>query len=304
MVKYLKTIANALNLEEKGSRTLYGYVDGYELTVTGSQTISFYLNFVAESNIASKAKETFINTANKNFAKIIVDKYGISGTLNGMTGGSAAKNFIQKINAVVELLKNSDAKGKGYCPCCGKELDEETKTIKLNERYITLDNECYTELADIVRKDEEDFTDAPNNYLKGTIGALLGVLIGCIAWLILYFIGFLSGLTAILAIFLADLLYVKFGGKSNKVKLVIISAMTFVGMMLVCILTYYIVVSISLANNNIKDTVFSFIFSNKDLSSAFISDLIYNSIFSIVGIVLMVVNINRKNKKQHNTISE
>lgn len=303
MIKYLEKIKEQLKLEEKGPRELYGYVNGYELTVVGKQTITFILNFKADNSVISSALDIFRTTGNSQFANISGSSYGIGGTLNGWTATSAADNFIKKIFATTEYLLRNDVHGKGYCVVCGNKLEENYTTVKLNNGYITVDNDCLGTLNQQIKQSEDEFNAMPNNYLQGAVGAFLGVLIGCAAWVLLYLVGFISGWVAVLAIFLADLFYCKMGGKSNNIKLVIISTMTFVMLMLTCFLAYFVSANIAISANNSNMTAFELIFGDDEIRGAFIYDMVMNAVFSIIGVILMVIYINRKNKQQHNRIT-
>lgn len=303
MFAYLKTIQNEFNLEDKGKNTLYGVVNGYEVTIVGSQTITMFLNFNAEIEIKNSAASEFKDFNGGKFTQVVADQYGISAVVNGWTGKSAATSLIEKLKHVTKYLNENEALGISNCTACGKELDFEKQTIKINDRYVTLDKECSENVTEVIAQENIDFENAPNNYVKGIIGAFIGALIGCVAWVIIYNLGYLSAITAILGVFLSDLLYVKFGGKSNNMKLVIISVINLALMFIAPIVVYYIVVQGVMIEENLTGNPFYYIFNDEEIFRLFIGDVLMNLLFTALGIGAKIFDIYRKNKANRNKVS-
>ncbi|MCI5745997.1 MAG: hypothetical protein MR270_06935 [Erysipelotrichaceae bacterium] len=304
MLKFLKKINEVFALNEEGNNTLYGEIRNYQITIVGSNLITFYLNYQPSDEVNHEIYSILSSGKNKKFITFRFDQYGVSGTVNGMTATSAANTFIEKINQVIDVLVRNNVAGSECCSMCHEKLDFNAKLVRVNDRYMKLDEKCYSELSLKIENEEKTFNEAPNNYLKGTLGALIGVLIGCVAYFALYMIGFISGWIAVLAVFLADLLYVRFKGKSNNVKLVIISALSFVGMLVTCLLIYIMIGSAIITQEGLSNvTALEYILNDSELKSSLVHDMLLTVVFTALGIVIMVANIKRKNKKLHNRIT-
>lgn len=305
MYGYLKIIQDEFNLKEKGKNTLYGVINGFEVTIVGSQTITLFLNFNASEDIKIEAAKEFkAYNGKSNFVNSIADIYGISAIVNGWTGKSAANSLIEKLKYVIDYLINQNAEGISKCLVCGKDFDIEKQTIRINDRYVTLCDECVNEFTELVEEENKVFDNAPNKYGVGILGAILGALIGCISWVILYFIGFLSAITGILGVFLSDLFYTKFGGKSNKVKLVIIALVNLVLMLLAPVAVYYVVIQGIMIQEGISGNPFVYIFEDKDICGPFLRDIVMNVIFTGLGVGIKLLDIYRKNKLNKTRITK
>ena len=246
---YTKKIYDALGLVEKEKNVFYGVYKGYELTLAVNQQFYIHLNFFADGNVKAQAVRVFHTTSNQTMTNVGVSVYGLAATVNGMTANSALKKLTEKLDATIAYLNVNEAKGVGYCPCCGEECDL-LKTIRVNDVYVSLDDKCYNEVAKVAAVEEQQYNEQPNNFLKGFLGALLGAGIGAAAWVALYYIGFLSALTAVLAVFLGNYFYVKFGGKANNVKNIIVAGVSLVVLVLACVGIYYVEVGSVIAANN------------------------------------------------------
>ena len=83
-----------------------------------------------------------------------------------------------------------------------------------------------------MRKKDKNFEETPNNYGKGVLGLLLGALIGAVSYVILFMLGFISAISAFLSIMLGSLFYKKFGGKPNKVMVVMAALISVASLLL------------------------------------------------------------------------
>ena len=295
MGMYSKKIIEAFNLVEKEKNVFYGVYKGYEMTIIVTQQINLFLNFYADGNIKAGAVNLFQKTSNQTMTITSGSVYGLTSSVNGMTFNSALKKVIEKLDATIAYLNENGALGVGYCPCCG-EADELMKTVRVNYCFVTLNEKCLNSLERSVEEENADFDNQPNNYINGFFGALLGAVIGAVAWAILYSLGFLSALTAVLAVFLGNYFYVKFGGKANRVKNVIVAVVSLLVLILTCVLMYYNVVGGILLEYNINMDPFEFIFSDEELKGAFIYDMILNVIFTILGVVIQIGYTKKKDQ--------
>ena len=299
---YTKKIYEALGLVEKEKNVFYGVYKGYELTLAVNQQFYVHLNFFADGNVKAQAVRVFHTTSNQTMTNVGVSVYGLAATVNGMTANSALKKLTEKLDATIAYLNVNEAKGVGYCPCCGEECDL-LKTIRVNDVYVSLDDKCYNEVAKVAAVEEQHYNAQPNNYLKGFLGAILGAGIGAVAWIVLYYLGFLSALTAVLAVFLGNYFYVKFGGKANNVKNIIVAGVSLVVLVLACVGIYYVEVGSVIAANNLNMTPFELIFSDEELKGYFISDMAMNVIFTIIGVVAQIASTKRNDQSSRTRVS-
>ena len=262
-----------------------------------------HLNFFADGNVKAQAVRVFHVASNQTMTNVGVSVYGLAATVNGMTANSALKKLTEKLDATITYLNQNEAKGVGYCPCCGEECDL-LKTIRVNDVYVSLDEKCYNEVAKVAAVEEQQYNEQPNNYLKGFIGAVLGAGIGAVAWIVLYYIGFLSALTAVLAVFLGNYFYVKFGGKANNVKNIIVAGVSLIVLVLACVGIYYVEVGNIIAANNLNMTPFELIFSNEEIMGLFVSDMAMNVIFTIIGVVAQIASTKRNDQSSRTRVSQ
>ena len=299
---YTKKIYETFGLVEKEKNVFYGVYRGYELTLAVNQQFFVHLNFFADGNVKAQAVRVFHTASNQTMTNVGVSVYGLAATVNGMTTNSIMKKITEKLDATIAYLNVNEAKGVGYCPCCGEECDL-LKTIRVNDVYVSLDDKCYNEVAKVAAVEEQHYNAQPNNYLKGFLGALLGAGIGAVAWVALYYMGFLSALTAVLAVFLGNYFYVKFGGKANNVKNIIVAGVSLVVLVLACVGIYYVEVGSVIAANNLNMTPFELIFSDEELTGMFVSDMAMNVIFTIIGVVAQVASTKRKDQSSRTRVS-
>ena len=299
---YTKKIYETFGLVEKEKNVFYGVYRGYELTLAVNQQFFVHLNFFADGNVKAQAVRVFHTASNQTMKNVGVSVYGLAATVSGMTTNSIMKKITEKLDATIAYLNANEAKGVGYCPCCGEECDL-LKTIRVNDVYVSLDDKCYNEVAKVAAVEEQHYNAQPNNYLKGFLGALLGAGIGAAAWVALYYMGFLSALTAVLAVFLGNYFYVKFGGKANNVKNIIVAGVSLVVLVLACVGIYYVEVGSVIAANNLNMTPFELIFSDEELTGYFVYDMAMNVIFTIIGVVAQVASTKRKDQSSRTRVS-
>lgn len=303
MGKYDNKIKDDLGFYSAGDKMYYGVYNGYEVTLNMTQSgYDFYVNFYAEINKKYSLLDLMRNHAVLNKIKINQTEHGLSSSIIGMTYNSTTKKLKNILDEITKILKSRDIPGCGTCPFCGKP-DANVK-IKINDACATVDEECNENISANVRELNLKYDLEPNNYLKGSIGAVLGALVAALAYVLLYIIGFYSALTAVLAVFLGSQFYVKLGGKSTKIKYVIVISVSFVVIMLTWFLTNYIHVSTLLKENEIEEKALKYIMDNKELKIIFIRDLIMNIGFTILGSISQFLYEKRKDSKSRVSYSK
>lgn len=289
---YDKDIQEGLGLVEKEKNCYYGEYKGYEVTLYNSQQgFDLFLNFYGSKEQKLAVAQVFQNAGNKTLVKTEVSTFGFHSVINGMTIKTIIKKIVEKLDITVAYLKENDIKGVGYCMNCGN-IGILT-TVKVNDVYVTLDNECLDKIEKMIKKSDEEFIEQPNNYVRGILGALLGAVIGAVTWIVIYLLGYLSAISAILSVFLANYFYVKFGGKANNVKTIIVSTISLVVLILTCFLIYLFL---------FEDL--EIIFMDDEIKSAFIYDMLMNVVFTAIGVVAQYASTKKKDQANRMKISK
>ncbi len=286
--------------------TAYGEMGGYEVnaslhTMTGGPT-PLHIHF-----------SCFTTPEQKNAIEGAVQTAGLSGvallgwTPYGMVIGSRLptfKKFAQRLAEALcqlsQILSANGASGVGYCPVCGGSLSEESKVCLLNGMQITMDCACVEAMNAAVRNENQAFRDAPNHYLRGFGGAVLGGLVGALVAYVLFQIGFISALSVFVAIALGAFLYQKFGGKPNAGMVVIVSLTSFAFMIAAVFGVYLIAISNMLAEEGLNMTAveaFGQLMENSDFSREFLTNLWMTILFSVIGVVGEIIMLMRKIKR-------
>ena len=294
---YTKLVKSTLGFEEKGKNCFHGVYKGYDVTINVTNLFVVNLNFKANDKIKFEAARIFRETDTQALTKVGTVTLGIQAFVNGFTAKSALNKIVKKLDATIEWLNNNGAKCADECTNC--ECQDNLSTIKMNDVYVTVCEECKNKLVEYAEKQNEEFDNQPNNYGKGFLGALLGAVIGAVAWFILALIGYMSALTAVLGVYLGNLFYVKFGGKPTKVKTLICALVTLVVFIFICLYTYSAGAQGIMLENNITDMKpFEYIYSIPEYKSAFISDMIMNVVFTLIGVVAISIDSLKRDKNK------
>ena len=184
---------------------------GVTILIIGAKAEAREFLRYANEDIKAEIIKAFISYKGSTLAMGKATKFGVRLTLNGVwTIQSAAKKMVEKINHVISLLKEKSIYGVTNCPMSGKIIQNKT-TLLVNDAFVTLDEEDANKIKEEYQMKENEFENAPNNYLKGLLGALVGAIVCGIAYYILYTLGYISIWIGVLAIFLSSFLYDKFG---------------------------------------------------------------------------------------------
>lgn len=285
-----------------------GKINGYE--------VNFELNVYAKQNPLLINFSTFTTPEQKNeilkklrsfgfkFIQYDFNSLGLIIGANDITIGRLLKRLDDILDAVTETLKEVDAKDSNYCPLCGSEINDlESINCSIENYNINLCPVCGEGYNKKMEEEQKAYDEQPNNYLKGFGGALIGALAGIAIAFALYLAGFISSLSAFVAVLLGSFLYKKFGGKQNKVMVVILSLTTLASMVLAVYLVYIFAsyqaaVEEGLSYSGIE--AFNILMGNDEFQNAFISDMVMMLLFSFIGIGWTVYDLYknlRKSKK-------
>ena len=286
----------------------YGKIKGYETNATLIMLdnvaplrihISFYATDAQKQTMAAAIR----NLALK-FFKMEFTAYGLALGFNDFTLGKLLKRLPAVLDSIYAILAENGAQTSEFCPVCGKPLNEESsKKCNIDGCTITIDNDCIETINKVISAENEDFKNAPNNYLKGFAGALIGGLVGVAFSILLYVVGFVSALSAVISIALGTFLYRKFHGKPNKMMIVIVSLTTFV-LLAATVPAIYIVAS-GIEANKVGLSIsaieaFKIVMQDADAARMFYADLALVALFSAIGIGAQIFVLSKQIKRKTN----
>ena len=304
MKKQLEQFAAEHTLSLNGN-DIYGSYTGYQVSVRWGNiwtSSAFYVGFHA--NLGNKATEvinwlTISMKKQLRIANITVDGSGLYCIFTNMTLGSSLKKAHEALCAVTELFKAQGIPGD-VCPYCGLPM-EEKKLVEDNFCLFNAHEACFNAKLSQVENAEAAEASMPNNYLRGFFGALLGGLVGMLIFWGLFQIGFLASISSLIGALVGSLLYTKFGGKNNKMKIVIIAIVVFVLTAAAFFLCYLQVVRAAMDESGVYGSTIEMLGylleTNADVRGAFWSDFVMSIIFTVVGIVAVALTMVRQQKK-------
>lgn len=300
MNKKLNDELTRLGLNGNGNH-FYGALFGYEINVNtkGMMQVQFSMHCTQEQQNAIHQE---LMIAKTRFVNWQWNTYGILFSISGWTMNAIVKNLETQLKGFCDIFTKCGALGVGYCPVCGNLLNfDETKKCNVNGNTISIDNDCVDKINAAIEAENQQFDEQPNNYLRGFIGAVIGGVAGAVIAIVLYLVGFISAISAFVAFFVGVKLYKKFGGKPNKMMLVIVTATTFVCMLLSVVGIYVTVAAIAVVEAGSDMSAFAafkLLMGEEEFSRLFWADMAMTVLFTILGCVMEVVNTARKIKRQ------
>lgn len=305
MNKKIKTYFESLGLSIQGNNA-YGTIRGYEVSANVAMLdtvspIKIHVNFYMPIQVKVQMASEIRALAYKHFV-IDLDMYGVSlGFNDPLTVGKLLNRMPDMMNNIFNAFDKYEAKGIGYCPICGDVLQENSKQYSLDWALVTMDNSCVANINRSIVNENNSFASAPNNYLKGTLGALLGACVGVVAFVILFFIGYISALTSFIAIILGAFLYKKFGGKQDKVMVLIVSLVSVLSMVLT-IFGIYVLASQGLASefgfHSSGFQAFKDMMTIAEFSKEFKTNLLMTILYTFIGVAYEAYSLNKSVKRQ------
>lgn len=284
----------------------YGNINDYEVNVIVNIMnninpvilhFSCYLKSEEQEEVLIKIKEKKIK-----FMQYSFDRYGLIIGLNDLTIGKLMNRMDTILATVTDILNNSGAKKDECCPVCGDELDlNECKKYDIDGMKITLDNKCAADINATIMQENIEFESAPNNYLKGFLGVLIGALVGVISLIIFYYFNFVSALSAFISVVLSAFLYKKFGGKPNKVMIIMVSTVTIVSLLLTVFFLYVVIARLVATEYGYFSTGFkAFVdmMNVSEFSAEFTYNLILTLVFSLIGSAYEIFALNKSIRRE------
>ena len=287
--------------------TAYGIMQGYETSLRSPSPmeqsayyihVNFYATDEKKQEIAAELGRTGIKLTATPSA------YGLTICFPAAFAGTLVNNLPVLFDRLIALLKQNGLPGADTCPYDGKPLIEaEKKRCSINGFYVTLNNDCVSSINRQIEEENRAFANAPNNYMQGICGALLGGIVGAACTIALYYIGFVSSLSAIIAVLLGAFLYRKFGGKPNVMMIVIVSVVSLILIGAAFFVSYLIAAGTAAAEAGLHMSALDALLiclDDSEFASAFYSDFAMLFVFTIVGIVIVVISLVRQIKRPKN----
>ncbi len=292
--------------QNKGFGEAYGAFDGYEATfvLADASTLVARIAFFAEAEQRATIMQTLIS---RNSAKFLVEttENGVMLRIKLKSFAKTTEYFAQPLAQLVQTLNENGALGVGYCPTCGKQLDfDQCKRCNLGGANITLCNDCVETLNSEIRAANEEFDSLPNNYLRGFAGAVLGALVGCALAVVLYLIGFVSALSSVVAVLLGAVFFQKFGGKPNKIMLVIVCATSAVMMLLATFVIYVVACKLAADEAGMAMSAleaFAHVMQDEEFARTFYGEMAMTALFTAIGCGVEIFELSRKIRRQKDT---
>ena len=287
--------------------TAYGIMQGYETSLRSPSPmeqsayyihVNFYATDEKKQEIAAELGRTGIKLTATPSA------YGLTICFPAAFAGTLVNNLPVLFDRLIALLKQNELPGADTCPYDGKPLIEaEKKRCSINGFYVTLNNDCVSSINRQIEEENRAFANAPNNYMQGICGALLGGIVGAACTIALYYIGFVSSLSAIIAVLLGAFLYRKFGGKPNVMMIVIVSVVSLVCIGIGFFLTYLIAAGAAAAEVGLHMSALDALLlcmDDPEFASGFYADLMMLFVFALVGISIVIGTLIRQIKRPKN----
>ena len=301
---FYKDYFQSIGLEEKPCG-FFGEYRGYEISIYPGQKYGYVIGIFIAFNASQETKNNIISQlADKKikFSKFIPTKLGMSCLLTGLTVASLGKHISSIIESVFDVISSNDAKGVGYCPLCGNPLTEDNKVTHLiNDCYVSLDKDCLDSLVNEVERENKAFADAPNNYLKGFGGAILGALAGGLLHYIFFSLGLVSVWSSVVGVVLGAYLYKKFGGKPNTMMVVIPVFTTIVIMLGITHLLYVNLATnyVNVKNIKVQGSAFNYLMKKMpEFKKEYSGNMILTAVFSIIGGVIEAFDVARRIRRE------
>lgn len=286
----------------------YGTVNGYETNATvimldNVAPLRLHISFYATDDQKRNIEASIRNLALKFFV-MQFSPYGLTLGFNDMTVKRLLKRLPEVLDKIYTIISENGALTAEFCPVCGNKLEEEnSKKCNIEGYTITIDNDCVNTINTVINAENKDFNDAPNNYFKGFLGAFIGGLAGVAVAVLLYVAGFVSSLSAIIAIVLGAFLYEKFHGKPNKMMVVIVSLTTLVMLATTVPAVYIVAAGIEFGKAGINMSAieaFNYCMADEEFSRFFYSDLALIILFSLLGTAFEIFVLAKRVKRKKN----
>lgn len=289
--------------------TAYGHISGYEVNVVVDPMKNGPL-FIFSTYLSQAQKNQFITKMNAFKISLVQSTsfdFGVAVLIGAFTAKGFAKKFDDTLTKILSTLESLNAPKCDYCPQSGVEITEEnSKLITLPDSNvkIKLSLDAVSTYNSQISKANEDFENAPNNYLKGFFGILLGAIAGVILTFVFAYFHYVAAISSIVSIALGTFLYSKFGGKKDWV-MITMSFFTTAILILSSIFVAYFIAAINACKEAGFDytglEAFKYVYANVgEFKRSLFIDLGLNGLFILIGEGLMISSLIHSIKRPKN----
>jgi hypothetical protein len=303
----LKCISN-YDMKVEGS-VAYGQIDGYEVNVLENK-FGIGPIFLFSTYLTKEQKNIFVqNLLAKKIKLLQVASFdfGVMVVIGAMLASGFEKKFDEVMPLILAELAALNAPKADICPSTGYPLEgEETTLITLpdTKAKIRITSKAVESVNAQISKENEDFKNAPNNYMKGFLGVFIGGLVGVAIAVILSLLGFISFWSPFVSILLGTYLYKKFGGKPNAVMIV----MSFVTTLVMIVGYFFLIYTASatalcqeaeIAKKGI-DALGYCIENAEGFGRGFTLDLILSALFTVIAAGVSIFSLIQQIRRPKN----
>ncbi len=303
MNKVLNDFLNSHSFTNDPKTGFYGKLNGFQISgsvnqMTGSTcTVNVHLNEDAAEKVAAWVEE---NKKKYGILNPVYTTNSVSCMINPPFG--PVKKYIAFMEDITAFLK--DVTATDCCPFCGETLEgsEDIRLVGTYGRMFHAHEHCFDEYTEQVKSGEIKEAQAPNNTLRGLLGAILGSLAGCIIWALMFlFTDYFVVIVAFLISMGAAFMWGKFGGKNNKTKIAVVWAVSIIMMLLTMLASYLIFVAVSVDGNVFENFIYN-LQVTPSFRSLVIVDTLISFVFIIVANVYMTINVLKTQKLESQTL--
>ncbi len=303
MNKILNEFLNSHSFTNDPKTGFYGKLNGFQISgsvnqMTGSTcTVNVHLNEDAAEKVAAWVEE---NKKKYGILNPVYTTNSVSCMINPPFG--QVKKYIAFMEDITAFLK--DVTATDCCPFCGETLEgsEDIRLVGTYGRMFHAHEHCFDEYTEQVKSGEIKEAQAPNNTLRGLLGAILGSLAGCIIWALMFlFTDYFVVIVAFLISMGAAFMWGKFGGKNNKTKIAVVWAVSIIMMLLTMLASYLIFVAVSVDGNVFENFIYN-LQVTPSFRSLVIVDTLISFVFIIVANVYMTINVLKTQKLESQTL--
>ncbi len=303
MNKILNEFLNSHSFTNDPKTGFYGKLNGFQISgsvnqMTGSTcTVNVHLNEGAAEKVAAWVEE---NKKKYGILNPVYTTNSVSCMINPPFG--PVKKYIAFMEDITAFLK--DVTATDCCPFCGETLEgsEDIRLVGTYGRMFHAHEHCFDEYTEQVKSGEIKEAQAPNNTLRGLLGAILGSLAGCIIWALMFlFTDYFVVIVAFLISMGAAFMWGKFGGKNNKTKIAVVWAVSIIMMLLTMLASYLIFVAVSVDGNVFENFIYN-LQVTPSFRSLVIVDTLISFVFIIVANVYMTINVLKTQKLESQTL--
>lgn len=171
-------------METKGA---YSFINDYQVAISEVKVYAAVMPMACIFSYISEEKLPVVMEymkTNKKSLKILNYEISPMGVSFSFRNNKYA-DFLETIQRISAYLKEQETLNKAYCPYSGAPLEEEQKKKLFYKSFIVfLNEESVLKINEDIKREEEAYKNAPNNYLKGALGAVVGGALGAIVWVV------------------------------------------------------------------------------------------------------------------------